>query len=105
MDLKTDLKRIAAALLLGAALAGGLPLAGSAEEKPGVVNLNTATLDELVALPGVGEKRAQAILDARKERGGFKSVDDLLDVRGIGSANLEKLRPHLSLGGKGGAAQ
>jgi competence protein ComEA len=100
-----DWKKLAAPLLLGAALAAGLPLAGGAQEKPGVVNLNTATLDELVALPGVGEKRAQAILDARKERGGFKSVDDLLDVRGIGAANLEKLRPHLSVGGKGGAAQ
>jgi competence protein ComEA len=100
-----DGKKIAAALLLGAALAAGLPVAGTAEERPSIVDLNTATLDELVALPGVGEKRAQAILDARKERGGFKSVDDLLDVRGIGSANLEKLRPHLRLGGKGGAAQ
>jgi competence protein ComEA len=96
---------MAAALLLGAALAAGLPLAGNAQEKPGVVDLNTATLDELVALPGVGEKRARAILDARKERGGFESVDELLDVRGIGAANLEKMRPHLTLGGKGGAAQ
>lgn len=98
-----DRRKIVAALLLGAALAGAAPGTGTAEEKPSVVNLNTATLDELVALPGVGEKRAQAILDARKERGGFESVDDLLDVRGIGAANLEKLRPHLSLGGKAGA--
>lgn len=95
-----------AALLVGALLAfAALPGVGAAEDEPGVVNLNTATLDELVALPGIGEKRAQQILDERKARGGFKSVDELLDVRGIGPANLEKLRPYLSVSGKGGPAQ
>ncbi|MEB2345295.1 MAG: helix-hairpin-helix domain-containing protein [Deltaproteobacteria bacterium] len=100
-----DGKKLVAALLLGAAFGAGVPGAGVAEERPGVVDLNSATLDQLVALPGVGEKTAQAILDARKERGGFESVEELLDVRGIGAANLEKLRPHLRLGGQGGAAR
>ena len=95
-----------AALLVGALLAyAAAPGVGVAQDKPGVVNLNTATLDELVALPGIGEKRAQQILDERKARGGFKSVDDLLELRGIGPANLEKLRPYLSTSGKSGAAQ
>jgi competence protein ComEA len=95
-----------AALLVGALLAVALaPGVGVAQDKPGVVNLNTATLDELVSLPGIGEKRAQDILDARKARGGFKSVDELLELRGIGAANLEKLRPYLSVSGKSGAAQ
>jgi len=95
-----------AALLVGALLAyAAAPGVGVAQDKPGVVNLNTATLDELVALPGIGEKRAQQILDERKARGGFKSVDDLLELRGIGPANLEKLRPYLSISGKSGAAQ
>jgi competence protein ComEA len=95
-----------AALLLGAVLALGAPGVGVAEDaRPGVVNVNTATLEELTELPGIGEARAKAILDARRERGGFKSVDELLEVRGIGPANLEKLRPHLSVSGKGGAAQ
>ncbi len=98
-------RKLVAALLLGAALSAGGPGVGVAEEQPGVVDLNSATLDQLVALPGVGEKTAQAILDARKERGGFESVEELLDVRGIGAANLEKLRPHLRLGGQGGAAR
>lgn len=95
-----------AALLLGASLAvAAVPMVGSAQEKPGVVNLNTATLDELTGLPGVGEKRAQQILDERKARGGFKSVDELLEIRGIGPSNLEKLRPHLSVSGRSGPAQ
>ena len=94
-----------AALLLGAVLASAAPGVGMAEDRPGVVNVNTATVDELVRLPGIGEKRAQAILDARQQRGGFKSVDELLEIRGIGPANLEKLRPHLSVSGKSGAAQ
>jgi competence protein ComEA len=92
--------RALAALVLGACLAGTLPAPAHAQDKPAVVDLNTATLDDLIALPGIGAKRAQAILDARKERGGFQSVDDLLDVRGIGAANLEKLRPHLRVGRK-----
>jgi len=95
-----------AALLVGALLAfTAAPGVGAAQEKPGVVNLNTATLEELVSVPGIGEKRAQDILDARKARGGFKNVDELLELRGIGPANLEKLRPYLSVSGKSGAPQ
>ena len=83
---------VLATLALAAPLAGAAP---NADERPAVVNLNTATPDELEALPGIGAKRAQAIIEARKSRGGFKSVDELVDVRGIGPAQLEKLRPHL----------
>ena len=93
------------ALLLGAVLATAAPDVSMAEDRLGVVNVNTATVEELVQLPGIGEKRAQAILEARQQRGGFKSVDELLEIRGIGPANLEKLRPHLSVSGKSGAAQ
>lgn len=57
------------------------------------VDLNRATAQELDALPGVGPATASAILAFRDERGGFRSVDDLLDVRGIGEAKLEQLRP------------
>ena len=46
-----------------------------------------------------GQKKAEAILETRKARGGFKSVDELVDVRGIGPAQLEKLRPHLRVSG------
>ena len=63
-----------------------------------VVNINTATKDELVALNGIGPAKAQAILDYRKQNGPFKSVDDLKSVKGIGAKRLEKLRPELSVG-------
>ncbi len=59
----------------------------------GPVNLNTATAEQLDALPGVGPATAQAILEYRKEHGRFRTVDELLDVRGIGEAKLAALRP------------
>jgi competence protein ComEA len=86
--------------LLGGAAARAADASGSNGAKAAAVNVNTATLQELEALPGIGEARAQAILDARKKRGGFKSVDELVDVRGIGPKNLEKLRPYLHVSGK-----
>ena len=63
------------------------------------VNINTATKDELVALPGIGPAKAQAIVDYRKANGPFKSVDDLKNVKGIGAKRLEKLRNDVSVGG------
>jgi competence protein ComEA len=56
------------------------------------IDLNTADLAELEELPGVGPSTAQAIIDHREANGPFLSVDDLLDVRGIGPAKLEALR-------------
>lgn len=58
----------------------------------GLVDVNTAGADELETLPGVGPATAAAILDERERRGSFSSVDDLLDVPGIGDAKLEALR-------------
>jgi competence protein ComEA len=66
----------------------------------GMVNVNTASAEELQLLPGVGESRAHAILEARKQRGGFKSLDQLVEVKGIGDVLLDRLRPHLTLKGK-----
>ena len=88
-----------AALLLFAlpALAGTPPLEG-------VVNINTATVEQLTLLPGVGESRARAILAMREERGAFKSIDELADVRGIGDKMIAKLKPHLRVSGKTTAA-
>ena len=73
----------------GAASAVG---GGANGSSAGVVDLNTATLEQLDALPGVGPSTAQAILDYRQEKGRFRSVEELLEVRGIGEAKLAALR-------------
>jgi competence protein ComEA len=95
----------AAGLALAAALSLLLlaPPILAADEGPhlsGVVNVNTATLDELQLLPGIGEARARALIEARKQRGGFKQVDDLMEVKGIGPAGLERMRPFVRLQGQ-----
>ena len=66
--------------------------ASSGDVASGPLDLNTATMEQLDALPGVGPATAKAILDERTRRGRFRSVDDLLDVRGIGPAKLDALR-------------
>lgn len=63
------------------------------------VNLNTASMEELVALPGIGPAKAQAIIDYRKAHGPFKSVEELKDVKGIGAKRFEKLKPDLAVSG------
>jgi competence protein ComEA len=73
-----------------AAAAGGAP---AAEPPPGVpLNLNTATLEQLDELDGIGPTTAQSILDYRDEHGGFGSVDELGQVPGIGDVRLASLR-------------
>ena len=69
--------------------------AASAAEGSGRVCLNTATAEELLALPGMGEKTAERILAYRDAYGKFVTVEQLLDVDGIGEGLLEKLRPYV----------
>jgi competence protein ComEA len=61
------------------------------------LNLNTATLEQLDQLSGVGPATAQKILDYRKEKGGFGSVDDLGEIPGIGDKRLATLREQVRL--------
>ena len=62
---------------------------------PKDVNINTADKETLVLLPGVGPATAEAILAYRKDNGNFKSVDELVKVKGIGDKSLAKLKPYL----------
>jgi competence protein ComEA len=65
-----------------------------------VVNINTATKEELTSLKGIGDKRAQEIIDYRKKNGEFKSVDDLEKVPGIGPGIMKQIRSQVSTSGK-----
>jgi len=85
------MKKLLLVLALWFALAGAA-LAG--------VNINTATKDELTSVKGIGEKKAQAIIDYRKKNGDFKSIDDLEKVDGIGPGMMKQIRAQISVSGK-----
>lgn len=65
---------------------------------PKPVNINTATSEELQQVPGIGPATAEKILQMRKSYGSFKSVDDLLAIKGIGKKRLDKMRKYLTVG-------
>lgn len=80
----------------GKAPAGGaksLPVVKSPAAPGSLVNLNTATLAQLEALPGLGAAVARRILDYREKNGNFKKVEDLMNVKGIGEKSFLKLKP------------
>ena len=91
---------VPALLAAGVALAAFPSLGDDQAGLTGVVNLNTATVEELQLLPGIGEARARAVIAVRKQRGGFKSLEDLLQVKGIGEVGLDRLRPHVTVNGR-----
>jgi len=71
----------------------------AATKKPPLkpININSASSEELQQVPGIGPVTAEKILQMRKSYGAFKSVDDLLAVRGIGKKRLEKMRKYLTV--------
>jgi competence protein ComEA len=64
------------------------------------VNINTATKEELTTLKGIGENRAQEIINYRTKHGSFKTVDDLGKVPGIGPGILKQIRSNITVSGK-----
>lgn len=61
-------------------------------QSDGKINLNTATLDDLMTLPGIGEKRAESILKLREEKGSFQTVEELLDAEGIKEGIFDQIK-------------
>ena len=68
----------------------------SVEEKPGLLNINTATVEELQTLPSIGPQTARKIIQFREEQGDFSSVEVLTEVKGIGEKTLEKVIPYIT---------
>ncbi|MFJ6432317.1 helix-hairpin-helix domain-containing protein [Streptomyces sp. NPDC091416] len=79
----------------GTGTVGGPAAAGGAAGAAGPVGLNTATVEQLDTLPGVGPVLAQHIVDYRTRHGGFRSVDELREVNGIGDRRFAELRPRV----------
>lgn len=72
---------------------GGGVESGDGAPTGGLIDLNDATLEELETLPGVGPTLGQAIIDHREREGPFRSIEQLLDVSGIGPSRLEQIKP------------
>ncbi len=87
------LRRIDPALVPDLAPSVEIAAAPTTDVPLGPVDVNVATAEELTRLPGIGPAKAQAVVIHRERHGPFASLDGLLDVRGIGPATLERLRP------------
>lgn len=71
--------------------------AAMASAPAGLINLNTATVAQLETLPGIGKATAERILEYRQKSGGFKKVEDLMNVRGIGEKSFLKMKPLITV--------
>ena len=90
-----DLNRTA----ITAILIVGCTFAAIAQKTPPAhpLDLNVANVKELEQVPGIGPKTAQAIVDFRHKSGRFRRVEDLLAIKGISQAKLDKMRPYLKV--------
>jgi competence protein ComEA len=80
------------------------PPARTTSERPAPLNLNAATEAQLEALPGIGAATATRIVEYRKKNGGFKKVEDLMNVKGIGEKSFLKLKALVAVGPSRGDA-
>ena len=95
------MKRIVAtavAVAFALTLASGLAVAAAKPTPAGKVNINTASAEQLTTLPGIGPKLAARIVEYRQKSGAFKTVHELMNVRGVGEKNLKKIEQYLSTG-------
>jgi competence protein ComEA len=96
------------AMVIGCGLTGSAQTAptskdAKASKAMAIVNLNTATVTELEALPGIGVRVAERIIEYRTQKGPFKKIEELMNVQGIGEKSFLKLRPQLTVGAKADA--
>lgn len=100
MRVLTIAKLVLCSLLLVAPLAAAqsAPKSSAAASGPvASVNLNSATREQLEDLPGIGPRTAALILEYRQKSGGFKKIEELMNVRGIGEKSFLKLKPFISV--------
>ena len=88
---------LAALAVPAAAQQAAAPQPAPAAKAEAVVNLNTATAAELESLPGIGKSTAQRILEYRQKSGGFKKVEELMNVKGIGEKSFLKIKNRLTV--------
>ncbi len=67
---------------------------------PHSIDLNTATKEELLLLPGIGDQYADRIILSREDTGRFRSIEEIMRVKGIGKKTFEKIRPFITIGRK-----
>ena len=101
MMIRTMMAAIAAVALSATALSAQSkapapkPTATATAAAP--VNLNTATAEQLATIPGVGPKMAERIIDYRQKSGGFKKIEDLMNVSGVGEKSFLKMKPLITV--------
>lgn len=74
------------------------------DEEPPVINVNEASLNDWTKIPGIGPVKAQSIVDYIHEHGPLNSIDELLEIKGIGEKTLEKMKPYLNLNLESGSS-
>ncbi len=97
-----------AAIALSAAAAGAQGRATAAKATATAVapvNLNTATMDQLATIPGIGVKTAERIIAYREKNGGFKKIEDLMNVSGVGEKSFLKMKPLITVAAVKASAQ
>jgi competence protein ComEA len=102
------MRRFSCVVALLVLLAGAGPSEAAAQAKSGgkkaaatvttPVNINTASASQLEALPGIGARTAQLIVEHRQKNGGFKKIEELMNVKGIGEKSFLKLKPMVTVG-------
>jgi competence protein ComEA len=86
------------ALVLASVLCAGPVLADAKPAPSAKINLNTASAEQLGAVPGVGPKLAARIVEHRQKEGAFRSVQELMNVKGVGEKNLAKIQGYFVVG-------